>query len=361
MDRAVSWSDVGELVAEARRSAGYSQEQVAAALGIDRTAVVRMESGDRKVSALEVMRLAELFDVPAGYFLSPPSAAVVSRRARLGEDSGVVSRERFRMDVALDAHTRDTEWLVAHQFLTPAEPFGAGSPADAPEALARAARRRLGRPEGPLGAMATTLEAFGLYLVVVDEEGEGASRLLEGFGVAVIGGRAEPGRRRWTAAHELGHHLLQDEYHSDAGVAASKDEREQLIDRFVGEFLLPEHDLREAWETDDDRRKVLVGLSGRYRISWRAMVSLARRHGLLDGTSAQRMRANTPVKGDFLAVCGHEPTQDLDIGATGAQWRRAVLAAYTSGAITGQRAVELMHGALAHSELPMRADDQDQA
>lgn len=361
MDRVQSWAEVGELVAEARRSAGHSQEYVASALGVDRTAVVRIESGDRKVSALELMRLAESLDVPISYFLSSPSDAVVSRRSRLDEDTDASEAAGFRIDVALDAHARDAEWLVSHDFLTPG-PFDYRELADAaPEVLAQTARGSLNRPRGPLGAIATVAESFGLYLVVVDQDAEGASRLLDQFGVAVVGGRRDPGRRRWTAVHELGHHLLQDEYHSDAGVAASKDQREQAIDRFAGEFLLPEQDMRDAWDSDRNRREVLVELAGQYRLSWGAVVHLARRRELLNGAEAQRMRANTPVKGDFLVVCGQEPTPDLEIGATGAQWRRAVLAAYDASAITGHRAVELMHSVVTVDDLPLRAVSGDEA
>ena len=67
----------------------------------------------------------------------------------------------------------------------------------------------------------------------------------------MLGGQAEPGRRRWTAAHELGHHLLRDAYHSDVGVSATASERERVIDAFAGEFLLPEADIVHAWENQD--------------------------------------------------------------------------------------------------------------
>ncbi len=228
-----------------------------------------------------------------------------------------------------------------------------------PVALAVAARQVAGCPSGPLGALADVLERFGLYLTAVDEAAEGASLLLKGFGVAVISGQVPPGRRRWTAAHELGHHLMQDEYHSDAGVAAGRDEREQLIDRFVEEFLLPEADVRRVW-SDGERdgqasRAIMIALSASYRMSWSAVVNRARRLGLITPEEGRREKADTPVRGDFLATYGSQPTPDLEVGTTGTQWRQAALAAWSRGDVTAPRTVELLYGALTERELPGRA------
>lgn len=205
--------------------------------------------------------------------------------------------------------------------------------------------------------MADVLERMGLYLTAVDEDAEGASLLLQDCGVAVIGGRAQPGRRRWTAAHELGHHLMQDEYHSDAGVAAGRDERERLIDQFVEEFLLPASDMREFWASSERvsaPRAIMVDLSASYRISWSAVVNRARRLDLIDPDEARRYKADAPVRGDFLAAHGSQPVPDLEVGATGTQWRQATLSAWSQGAITAPRAVELLYGAVTENELPSR-------
>ncbi len=352
---------MGERIAEARLAAGMSQGDLASRVGLDRTAVVRIEAGDRRITALELFRLAEVLGVPLAHLVTRPPQALVSRRSALEEAADEAARARYRLDARLEEHTRHAQWLVDHRFLVPPalDPRvrRKGSEVD-PVALALAAREAVGRPSGPLGPLADVLERLGLYVTVVDEAAEGASLLLHGFGVAVISGQAPPGRRRWTAAHELGHHLMQDEYHSDAGVAAGRDEREQLIDRFVEEFLLPAADMRRAWTDDADGRHpraIMIGLSASYRLSWGAVVSRARRLSLVGADEARRQRADTPMRGDFLAVHGSEPVPDLEIGTTGAQWRRAALAAWSRGRITAPRAVELLYGAVSEDELPGRS------
>ena len=167
-------------------------------------------------------------------------------------------------------------------------------------------------------------------------------------------GRA-PGRRRATAAHELGHHVLQDEYQSDLDAAASRDEREQLIDVFAAEFLLPEKGLRAAWQDhaglpDDFSR--LVAISAAYRTSWTVTVKAAVRAGLVERSRQRELTARSPQRADFLLVIGHEPLEDLRPGDTSDTWKRAVLRARQETRISDARALELLHGALDAGDLP---------
>jgi Zn-dependent peptidase ImmA (M78 family)/transcriptional regulator with XRE-family HTH domain len=362
-----SWAEVGERIAEARVAGGLSQVQLAAKVDLERTALVRIEAGERRITALELFRLAEALGVPLAHLVSRPPEALVSRRSALEENADDVSRARYRLDALLEEHARHAQWLIAHGFLTPPCPDSrvqrAQSGSVDPASLAVAAREVIGCTSGPLGPLADVVERLGLYLTVVDEPAEGASLLLDGYGVAVTSGRLAPGRRRWTAAHELGHHLLQDEYHSDAGVAAGRDEREQLIDQFVEEFLLPEADMRRAWregDRDGKHRSRMLWVAACYRVSWSAVVNRASRLGLISREEARREKADTPVRGDFLAVYGSEPIPDLEQGATGAEWRRAVLAAWSQGAITAPRVVELLYGAITEKDLPSRSLEECQ-
>jgi Zn-dependent peptidase ImmA (M78 family) len=220
--------------------------------------------------------------------------------------------------------------------------------------LARRLRKQFGLGDERLGSLAEVCEGLGLYLRVVDRDADGASLLADGFGVCVIGGRAAPGRRRFTAAHELGHHALGDAYSTDVGVAASRDEREQLIDGFAAEFLLPESVLRTHWVERDEPRRKLVAIAGLYRVSWSVAVGTAHRLGLLDDSERGRLAAETPRRGDFLAVLGADPAEDLVVGEAGPAWRRAVLTGWQRGLFTAGRTVELLAGTLKPEDLPDR-------
>lgn len=60
---------VAERIREARKLAGLSQKQVADILGLHRPSVSEMEAGNRRVTAVELSRLAEIFDVSVPWLL----------------------------------------------------------------------------------------------------------------------------------------------------------------------------------------------------------------------------------------------------------------------------------------------------
>ncbi|MNY28061.1 anaerobic benzoate catabolism transcriptional regulator [compost metagenome] len=55
---------------DAREYLGLSQDEVAVTLGISRPAVTNLESGNRKVEAIELDQLAKLYGRSVDYFLS---------------------------------------------------------------------------------------------------------------------------------------------------------------------------------------------------------------------------------------------------------------------------------------------------
>lgn len=81
---------LGEKLRQAREYVGFSQDEVANFLRIPRTAVGNMESGQRKVEALELKRLAELYRQPVTHFTGdedvagtalPTDVALLARQA----------------------------------------------------------------------------------------------------------------------------------------------------------------------------------------------------------------------------------------------------------------------------------------
>lgn|SRR5215510_7038766 len=60
---------IASRIREARRLAGLSQGQVAKMLGLHRPSVSEMEAGNRSVSAEEISKLAEIYDVNASWLL----------------------------------------------------------------------------------------------------------------------------------------------------------------------------------------------------------------------------------------------------------------------------------------------------
>lgn len=84
-DPSVQRMEMSARLREAREYLGLSQEEVAIALNISRPAVTNIESGARKIEALELEQLAKLYGRTIAYFLSgeqPQADANVAFAAR---------------------------------------------------------------------------------------------------------------------------------------------------------------------------------------------------------------------------------------------------------------------------------------
>jgi len=66
---------LGDRLKEARKYHGLKQEEVATYLKIPRTALTDIESGQRRVEAIELTRLAKLYRQPVAYFTGEDEAS----------------------------------------------------------------------------------------------------------------------------------------------------------------------------------------------------------------------------------------------------------------------------------------------
>lgn len=113
---------IGARLKEAREYVGLLQEDVASALSIPRASVSALESGKRRVTGLEVRRLARIYRRPVGWLLGE-------------EDIELTEAEPlFRAAEALSERDRDQVLRFA-EFLA-----AAGKPAASGRAAARPSR-----------------------------------------------------------------------------------------------------------------------------------------------------------------------------------------------------------------------------
>jgi transcriptional regulator with XRE-family HTH domain len=65
---------LGERLKEAREYLGFSQEEIATHVGIPRSALSLVETGQRRVDALELKRLAMIYKRPVAFFTGETAA-----------------------------------------------------------------------------------------------------------------------------------------------------------------------------------------------------------------------------------------------------------------------------------------------
>lgn len=328
------WVDVGDRVRAALVTAGLSQVDLAASVHLDRTMIAKIEAGTRRVDALELAMLASALDVPMGQFLDTAPAVRSRRTISLTEDTDTeIGRESNLLDIALQGWIRDLRQIIDLGMLAP-RPFmtyhGEVKSSEDARLAARWSRDQLGLGDEPINSLMGVCEQAGQFVLVTRLRGEGASAVDGDLGAAVVSVQGDPGRRRATAAHELGHLVLGDEYSSDLGVHASRADREAVIDAFAAELLLPiavfGEDVKSEQPITRDR---LLHIAAHYRTSWSLTLKQAEAAGIqpLSGRWAQ----SNPTRADFLEALGWTPQPDLEAVRVPPTYARAVVRACREG------------------------------
>lgn len=347
----VTQADLGRRIADARTEAGMTQADLAARIGLERTALVRIESGERKVSATELAAIAGTVDRPADWFFTESPAAVASPR----RDPAVGGFSRA-LDRALENAARDVAFLVsrglvliaAHVVRTAPESF------EDAENLARSVRAEVGQPDGPLldlQAVAENLGLLGFSLALGPDAGDAAYVEVGSAGVAVINGSADPGRRRFSLAHELGHHLTGDAYEPSPRLGATDTER--VFNAFAAHLLMPRSSVLGIWDEFAalSPRLAAIAVAVRFSVSWTAACNQLKNLDLIDSRERERLLGDDLRRGELLEF-GERFAVELDPPGIPPGYARAVVSAYRKGQLTAARTVELLHGSVGEADLP---------
>ena len=353
VDRGDRSPNFGARITQARDDADMTQAELARAVGLDRTAVAKLEGGTRKVSATELVVIAAALDRPIDWFVTESPPAVVSRRS----DAAAGGRSRA-LDLKLERLARDSAFLLGQGVLTdPGRRSALDLPTDlgAAEALAAQARSLAGVASGPVLDLQRVVERVGLLAFCLDlgESGGDAGYVEVGnLGVALINGHVDPGRRRFNLAHELGHHLFGDAYAPEVLIGPDSG-TERLINAFAVHFLLPRSEAVARWQArgQDDDRLTALALSATFRTSWSVTCNQLRNLGLIDDQTRTRYLTDRPTSADWIAL-GERWIAELDAPTVPPEYGKRVLHAYLAGKLSGSRTEELLWGTVVRAELP---------
>ncbi len=344
-------STLGERIAAARKELDLTQEHLAGRVGIERTALGRIEKGERKVSAIELVNLATALDTPLAWFVRDPLPAVVSRRS----DAGPTHESTARLDRALELFSGDVASLFAAGTIEAAVDRPTWqtprSHTDS-ERIAGEVRSHLGVGSDPLYEVAGIAERFGLYSCSLPLGGGGADGALVevavGVAAAVIDGQAQPGRRRMSLAHELGHWLFGDAYDAAAGDA------ERMINSFAAYLLAPRSGVTALWNRypADSVRDRAIRVAGTYRMSWSAVILHLRNLDLITADDFRALDGRKPVPGEFAKLAIARDTDELRAPSVSPGLTAAVIGAFVDRRMNAARTVELLRGGLGEADLP---------
>jgi Zn-dependent peptidase ImmA (M78 family) len=245
---------------------------------------------------------------------------------------------------------------VDRQSLPPQTVLSLKMPKTLDEAAARASEVRtiLKVPTGPLTELHSNVEELGLLafsMKLGKNGGEAAYVSLDGYGVAIVNADQDPARRRFSLAHELGHHVFGDAYEPAFSLTAQT-ELERFINVFAVHLLLPRSDIPKVLKSfDHDIRRTATALGVRYRISWSAVCAHLRNLKFIEENEYNDLVEHPATRVEHLEL-GETTGEELAGPSVPPKYARRVVAAYRRGTLSEERTLELLCGTLTSADLP---------
>lgn len=306
---------LGRQLTAAREQSGFSQDDLAAAMGVSRAMISYWESGKRTPNDRQLTALARLLRVDVSDLLTdePIDTADIAHMLFRGADhqlppaalSGLQEFEHFLDDYARLAQVMGVELRGLKQTPFVTSP-GYQSQEDA-RRKAEEVRAHLRLGLGPIGDIDWVCELLGITVfraalgsdLRTTISGAFFNHAKVGFAI-LVNLDMTPGRRRFTIAHELAHAL----YHSDKVPYvlsyARKDPQEHFADAFAGELLMPAEGIRRVMEEQGIGPRIgspadVIHLQRFFRVSYVTALVRLRRARILSELDFQRFKFVRPV------------------------------------------------------------------
>lgn len=247
---------IGAQIRKLRERTQKTQTELAAAVGIDSTAISKIESGDRQLRATELGAIAKYLGVSQLAILEPDSLLArlpVAPRAPEATSSADVLRRMTHL-ADLDNVLRHSGKIARPNY----DEFESVANQELPDiprsaALARKVRERLGLvtdSEDPFVQLSNAIEReLGIDVQVAPlgaKNAMGASITDPSFPVILVNADQLRTRALFTLAHELGHVLFNDgevlQIDHDLGASNSAERR---ANAFAANLLAPEASIKE--------------------------------------------------------------------------------------------------------------------
>ena len=261
---ALSRQGIAERLREVRQSLGFSQAQVASALGMHRPTVSEIEAGRRAVTSEELFRFASLYATSVSTLLEDPVptedeiVGALFRRQGLDTPLGRVAIkrafERCRAECELEKLLKLQPPGAVRPGYRVSAPSSKWDAVQQGEQLAAAERRRLWVGDEPIRHPMDLLQRQGIRIVALDDQDrleiDGVYFETDELGACVAANLRRADwtgfRAAFTVAHEYAHWLLQDVRAEGFLLGHSEDDglQEVRANAFAAAFLMPPDGLK---------------------------------------------------------------------------------------------------------------------
>jgi len=283
---------IGSRLQDARRAAGLTQQAVADEMAMARTTVVAIEKGERRVSATELVKFAQIYHRSVSDFVGRPTVTQgFVAQFRATERQALETNAEYE-SVALDLQTRSEDYVELERIAGVRSPrpyppiyeTTGGTPDQVGSEIATAERNRLGLGDGPIGNLRERLETevgLRIFYFAMQSKIAGVFAFNEDLGACIgINAKHPRDRRQWSLAHEYGHFLMH-RYQAEITILLERrlnSAKERVTDAFAENFLMPATGLNRRF-TEIHRASPkgatlgdIVSLANLYQVSVQALV-----------------------------------------------------------------------------------------
>lgn len=261
MEMAMDAMELARRLRQAREAAGVSQQAAADAIGVHRTAVTQIESGNRSVSTLELTKLANLYGRPAIWFLSEQDVEREDVLVALHRDAPELegdpeARRQIDRCVALCREGVSLERILGYGPRNGPPTYSESAPQSAWDAIAQGLRvaeeerRRLDLGARPITDLVGLITEQGIWVSGAEfpKNMSGLFLCHPSVGLAILVNAAHVrARRRFSYAHEYAHALLD---RNRTVTVSSADNAAELVEKranaFAAAFLMPREGVAET-------------------------------------------------------------------------------------------------------------------
>jgi len=257
---AVTQAELAGRLKAARENCGLTQQQVADALGLVRTAIVQIEAGRRSVNSLELEKMARLYGrslsefVSEGAFEEDPVLALFRLTPGVADDVALgaelrrctnLCREATHLEQLLGLPTGGTAMEITFALKAPSTRWDAICQG---RYLAEQERNRLGLGASPVWEIAVIIQGQGVRVTECPMPDDISGLFLHSreLGLIIVVNRNHlRNRRLFSYAHEYCHVLADRVRPGTVSCAANREELVEIrANAFAAHFLMPEAGVR---------------------------------------------------------------------------------------------------------------------
>lgn len=269
---------LGEMLRLARQRLGFTQKYAAEKIGVAQPVLSRFENGISHPDANFLDGASKVYKVPKSFFhlsmpvYGPPVSVHPMTRAK----SDVTARDLDMVTAELNLRAM---YLRRFMELVEFEPRSAlpSLPIeewDSPARVATMLRAQWALPRGPIKNLTALVERAGVVVGTSDFGGASISGMtfrIPGQPPLVLLNSGHPSdRMRFTLAHELGH-IVMHQFPTPT--------MEEEADRFASHFLMPDEDIKPAFQGRKVTLELLASLKPEWRVAMQSLLMTAKRIG----------------------------------------------------------------------------------